>query len=75
MVKVLRKWRWITNCGIVREIIYTRLTEWDRKLIAEIGDSDARRNERLVAFREKNVGGRDRVMTDEERVSRGVGAD
>ena len=32
----------------------------------------AKRNERLVILREEDVGGRERVTTDEERVARGA---
>jgi len=32
---------------------------------------DAYRNEWLVILREEDVGGRERVMTDEERIARG----
>ena len=34
-------------------------------------DVDALRNERLVILREEDIGGRERVTTDEERVARG----
>jgi len=33
---------------------------------------DAQRNERLVILREEDVGGREKVTTDEERVARGA---
>ena len=37
----------------------------------EVDSRDAAINERLVILREEDVGGRERVTTDEERVARG----
>jgi len=54
---------------IISRVFCARLTEWDRKLIPEMRWCIG--NERFVIFREEDVGGRERVTTDEERVARG----